>query len=251
MPDSAVTIDNGTGEVLSNAPEGFDVWQAKLVAAAKNYRDSMWEIGDLLNEGEAKFGEMFSQAVEETGLDKSTLSIYKHVALKVEILTRRQELSFSTHRVVAGLETKEQKRILKIAQELKLPSKELRKRLTAAQEGDADAFNPDWKPKIESLPCTAGDAAADHPAVEEEAAAEQAPWPQAATLPPDIDPRFRIAAALLGAIQEVQAYYKRPTSERLTPKQIYGFLAEQGVTFGQVKVFFSFYSTLHSIFRKP
>lgn len=77
-------------------------------------------IGDWLNYGEHKWGEMYSQAMEETGYEYSTLRNDKWVSSRVNPERRRDNLSFSHHKEIADLEPEEQEVMLQLAQEQKL-----------------------------------------------------------------------------------------------------------------------------------
>ncbi len=67
-----------------------------------------WWIGDWLNFGEQKWGEMYAQALETTNYDYATLADAKWVASRVELSRRRETLSWSHHRDVAALEAEKQ-----------------------------------------------------------------------------------------------------------------------------------------------
>jgi phage N-6-adenine-methyltransferase len=67
-----------------------------------------WWIGDALNYGESYYGETYSQAMEETGIEYGTLAIYKHVSSRIEFLRRRKNLSFGHHQNVAALSPMDQ-----------------------------------------------------------------------------------------------------------------------------------------------
>jgi hypothetical protein len=71
-----------------------------------------WWIGDWLKFGEAKYGEKYTQALEETGRKKQTLMNYVYVARAIEVSRRRESVDFSTHAEVAGLDEEDQERIL-------------------------------------------------------------------------------------------------------------------------------------------
>lgn len=71
-----------------------------------------WWIGDWLNYGEARYGEKYSQALDEFGRKKQTLMNYAFVAKAIETSRRREVVDFSTHAEVAGLPDIEQDRIL-------------------------------------------------------------------------------------------------------------------------------------------
>ena len=57
----------------------------------------MWWIGDWLNYGESKYGEMYSQALEITDYDQGTLQNAKWVASKYESSYRYEDLSHTHH----------------------------------------------------------------------------------------------------------------------------------------------------------
>lgn len=71
-----------------------------------------WWIGDWLNYGEARYGEKYAQAVQELGRSKQVLMNYASVAKRIETSRRRDEVDYSIHVEVAGLEPGEQERIL-------------------------------------------------------------------------------------------------------------------------------------------
>ncbi|KKK58089.1 hypothetical protein LCGC14_3047940, partial [marine sediment metagenome] len=63
-----------------------------------------WWWGDWVNFGERVYGEKYSQAIEDSGLDGQTLRIMAYTSNEFEVLRRRNNLSWSHHREVAGLE---------------------------------------------------------------------------------------------------------------------------------------------------
>lgn len=99
-----------------------DVWKFIQKASGAVH---FW-IGDALNYGEQKFGEMYTQAMETTGFDYQTLADDKYVASKVPISRRRDQLSFSSHREVAALPPEKQEELLERAEQEGLHSKDLR-----------------------------------------------------------------------------------------------------------------------------
>jgi len=123
-------------EIDPNTP--IEKWGAiskfwkKLTGASK-----FW-IGDWINFGEAMYGEMYSQFMDETGLAYQTLKDVRWVADKVERSRRRDRLSFEHHKEVAGLIATEQVKWLEIAEEQKLSHKRLRKSIAAGRVVDED-----------------------------------------------------------------------------------------------------------------
>ena len=81
----------------------FNIWEG-LVEGVDRIRKSIeWVTGDVLNYGEHKYGETYSQAITVTQLSDSTLQGYKWVAGVFPIDTRRTDVSFSHHEAVASL----------------------------------------------------------------------------------------------------------------------------------------------------
>ena len=72
-------------------------------------------LGDWLNYGEAKYGEMYSQAASDTGMSEETLMILKYVASRVAPEIRIKDLTWSHHREVAKFPPEEQSRWLEKA----------------------------------------------------------------------------------------------------------------------------------------
>lgn len=85
-------------------------------------------IGDWLNYGEARWGQMYEQAIERTGFDYGTLANDKYIASRIEFSLRNENLSFTHHVVVAPYLPQEQKILLAKAEELGLSVKQLRLR---------------------------------------------------------------------------------------------------------------------------
>ena len=88
-------------------PLRFALWCQKGAA---------WWIGDLLNDGDERFGEMFSQVCEGQ-ISASLLQRYESVARRVPRENRRPNLSWSCHAAVARLPGVAQRRLLTKAEE--------------------------------------------------------------------------------------------------------------------------------------
>ena len=101
-------------------------WQGVGRALQQIERSVQWWIGDWLNYGERTYGEKYSQAVEETGIDKGQLANYAWVASNVDRSLRNEALSWSHHRMVADLEPDQQREWLQKAQNENLPANALR-----------------------------------------------------------------------------------------------------------------------------
>ena len=86
-------------------------------------------IGDWINYGEAAYGEMYAQAVDDLGLDPQTLMNYASVCRRVAGGRRRSGISFSHHAEVASLDPEEQTHWLDQAEAERWSRSELRLRL--------------------------------------------------------------------------------------------------------------------------
>ena len=84
-------------------------------------------IGDWINYGEKQWGQMYAEAIEKTGFDYGTLRVYAHVARRVELLLRNNNLDFIHHSVIAKLKSPDdQKKWLDAAEKHKLSARRLR-----------------------------------------------------------------------------------------------------------------------------
>lgn len=104
-----------TGLVLANDTT-YPEWEAIGELLDKIEGSVHWWIGDWLNFGEQRYGEMYSQPLDETKYEYKTLRNDKYVADKVELSRRRDNLSYSHHCEVAPLEPKEQEYYLELAE---------------------------------------------------------------------------------------------------------------------------------------
>jgi hypothetical protein len=102
-----------------------DEWKGPLQFALWCQRAGPWWIGDLLNSGEDRFGESFSQMCEGV-VSAEMLNRYASVARRVPIENRIATLSWSAHAAVARLPHDLQKRLLLEADQRGWTSDELR-----------------------------------------------------------------------------------------------------------------------------
>ncbi len=116
------------GLIISDALE-YGEWEniGKFLKTAE--KAVQWWLGDWLNFGEHKYGEMYAQALDETDYEYQTLRIYKWVASKIELFRRLNNLSFGHHQEVAILEPEPQKYWLDRAEENKWSVHELRRKI--------------------------------------------------------------------------------------------------------------------------
>jgi hypothetical protein len=108
-------------------------------------RVSNWWVGDWLRYGAARWGERYVEAARITGFDVKTLRNIAYVSRRFDLSRRRDQLHWSHHAEVAGLERQQQDRWLDRAIADRLSVSDLRIelrgayrscRLTAAEESE-------------------------------------------------------------------------------------------------------------------
>jgi hypothetical protein len=120
---SGLVIEGGTT---------FDEWE-KIGSFLKDTSQAIqWWIGDWILYGEYNYGEMYSQALEETGYDYNYLKHIKSVSEKFELCRRRHQLSWSHHQEVEYLSPEKQDYWLDYAESNKLSKWNLRAAIRAA-----------------------------------------------------------------------------------------------------------------------
>lgn len=103
-------------------------WAGPMQFALWCQRASPWWIGDLLNWGDAHFGEAFSQVCEGS-VSGDQLQRYESVARRVPPKNRFPELSWSAHAAVARLADQDQRELLRRAAKQGWTSDQLRKQV--------------------------------------------------------------------------------------------------------------------------
>lgn len=106
---------------------------------------SIWWWGDSLNAFERDWGEMYTQALEESDYAYQTLANAKWVCSKVHSSVRTEKLGFTAHTRVAALDRKDQIRLLRQAQAEDWTDETLR--LAVRQERDPFA-EPAPEPRV-------------------------------------------------------------------------------------------------------
>ena len=115
---------SSVGVRIAGKPEVGE-WKGPLQFALWCQRAGPWWIGDMLNAGEDRFGETFSQ-ICEGAVSAEMLNRYASVARRVPIENRVASLSWSAHASVARLPLDLQKRLLQEADRRGWTSEELR-----------------------------------------------------------------------------------------------------------------------------
>lgn len=115
-----------TGLTTVGVPK-FKEWLACGDFIQKANKSVHFWLGDWLRFGEGAYGEMYTQAMDETKYAYDTLSRDKWIASRIESCRRRQNLTFSHHQEVADLEPEEQDKMLDMAEKNKMTTAEFRK----------------------------------------------------------------------------------------------------------------------------
>ena len=105
-----------TGLIFSNGIS-YEEWE-QLGCKLNNIEGAVhWWIGDWLNFGEAKWGEMYSQALNETGYKYDQLRADKWVSGSYQLCERSHKLSWSHHHRIADIENDDRQFLMKRAED--------------------------------------------------------------------------------------------------------------------------------------
>ena len=129
-----------TGLVITNGAT-FEECQGVDEKLNKIEGSVQWWRGDLLNFAEQKYGQMYSQFLDEDNRNYQTLRIQKYVASRLEMFRRRNILSWSHHAEVAGLEPPEQDELLDKAEDKGWSFREMRKQVRLFKQHKLIAAN--------------------------------------------------------------------------------------------------------------
>lgn len=166
-----MTVETNMNKLTTKAPDDLEVSGFKLTATGlvptgdptydQWYACGEWLkraekavgfwIGDWLIYGRGKYGERYSQAMTDTGLEYQTLANYKYVAENVEFSSRKENLSFKHHFAVAPLSSWEQKEILELAEQQKWDAEETRVQVKAYKLKQHNDSLPKFDGRIETL----------------------------------------------------------------------------------------------------
>lgn len=124
----------------------YDEWEAYGLEIAQVNHSINWIIGDWLNAGEERFGDMAAQAWDIFGFDYSKLSQLKWVSSRIMLTTRVVDISWTMHREVASLPPDEQEHWLNRAANFGWSSRQLKQELTAHKQQQIQASNGYHKP---------------------------------------------------------------------------------------------------------
>lgn len=119
-------------ELRPNIP--YEQWEGIYRELSVMEKGVQWWLGDALNYGEKQYGEIYTQAIETTGLDYGTLANYKYVASRITFSRRREKLSFGHHQNVASLDSEQQALWLEQAENNKWSVMRLREEIEATKQ---------------------------------------------------------------------------------------------------------------------
>ncbi len=147
----------------------FEQWNGIGAALQGVGRSVQWWIGDWLRYGERRYGEMYAQAIEETGRSYDNLRTAKAVAERIQFDRRRSNLSFGHHAEVAFRDDADE--LLDLAEQRDFSVRDLRaevsrrkaaKAIGAAYANDDTCTVADLN-RLVALGCTFGTIYADPP----------------------------------------------------------------------------------------
>lgn len=99
---------NANGLVVTGTPS-ITEWLQVGERLRKIEKHIQFAIGDWLNYGKSRYGEMYSQALEETDYTKGALRDFAWVSRQVAPSLRKDNLTFSHHKEVAAFTTEDNK----------------------------------------------------------------------------------------------------------------------------------------------
>lgn len=111
-------------------------------------RCSQWWLGDWVRYGTGRWGEKYKEAARITGYDVKTLRNIAYVAEKVGVSRRRDNLSWSHHAELCGLEPEGQDRWLDLAVAQRMSVADLRIELRSAKRVEGRSPSPTQKTRL-------------------------------------------------------------------------------------------------------
>ncbi len=150
--EPGVDVDSVPGVIAQHGPFLFTKTGIVLVredtfeewAGAAEWGQDMEEalqfcIADLIEHGEHRYGEKYSQALRATSYSEQTVKNLTRVARAIPPERRRPDLNFAIHETVAALPEPEQEQWLDKAEAEGLTREALRIQIRAAKAGEAGA----------------------------------------------------------------------------------------------------------------
>lgn len=107
----------------------FENWKKAGSTLRYLEKSVLFWIGDWINYGEKAYGEKYAQALEDTGYEYGTLRNAAYVSASIDLSRRRDNLPFSHHQEVAGLDLKKQEEMLDLSSKENMTRKDLRREI--------------------------------------------------------------------------------------------------------------------------
>jgi hypothetical protein len=123
-----------------NARELVDIaaeqaaWTTRGRAIAQKVNVACWEIGDWILEGEAKWGDHYTEAAEITGFTAGSLKQYAYVARRFDSSNRFYKLGFHHHALVAAIPKEAAEQWLELAEAEQWSVRDLQAALRTVQQ---------------------------------------------------------------------------------------------------------------------
>ena len=112
----------------------FDEWVDLMQTLVRLETAFQFAIGDALIYGETAYGEKYSQAMDATGLSYQSLANMVWVCRKVPMQNRRDDISWTHHRVVASVDTEDQPGLLDMAKSQGMSASDLMHHISGKPE---------------------------------------------------------------------------------------------------------------------
>lgn len=151
--EQTYVTETPTGLVFA-ADTPIEIWGPLTERLIRQHKRIEWAIGDALQFGERRYGDTYTAWVHETGLAENTLATIKWVAGKIESSRRREDVGWSHHREVAGLDSPEdQDRVLEEAADKGMTRLDLREKVKEVkQERKREKAHAAPAPEPEQIP---------------------------------------------------------------------------------------------------
>ena len=148
VPDGVIL--EPTGLVLEREIE-IDEW-LRLTEQFLNIDGSLpWWIGDLLNYGEAAYGEKYAQAVDLTGRAPGTLAIWLYVARRYPHEQRLASVPWWAYQEIASLDSAERAQWIEAMDREGWTREQLRRAIRETPTGDSPPRQSPLQPKPEPI----------------------------------------------------------------------------------------------------
>jgi N6-adenosine-specific RNA methylase IME4/ADP-ribose pyrophosphatase YjhB (NUDIX family) len=122
---------------------GKEQWdQIGIILKTMEKSIQFW-IGDWIRFGEKKWGKMYKEAEEITGLENNTLRHIKSVSDNIDSCRRRHNLSYSHHAEIVGLNEEQQEKLLDKAESENLSVRDIRQEVKQIKRQEQINNNPE------------------------------------------------------------------------------------------------------------